>query len=68
MGIKSSLHSIGNTVEMLGLSVSSVWECKLNFGYTDAYFHVQHDALSNVGFASLFKPEVLGITSRACRP
>lgn len=38
MGVRTSLHSIDNTVEMLGLSVSSVWECKLNFGDVDAYF------------------------------
>lgn len=70
MGIRTSLHSIDNTVEMLGLSVSSVWECKLNFGDVDAYFHVQHETLSNslVGFASLFKPEVLVIAREACRP
>lgn len=70
MVVKTSLHSIDNTVEMLGLSVSSVWEYKLNLGDADAYFHVQHDTLSSslVGFASLFKPEVLVIARGACRP
>lgn len=50
MRIKTPLHFIVNTVETIGLSVSSVSECKLNSADADPYFHVHSIALWDLLF------------------